>query len=351
MLAGNEAIWTDLYLASLTDAGFLRAQDEPPGIRQTPEFASLLHTITAGLLSDSNVSDSSPYDEITTSKKFAGFFDQVRRWYGHDPKTFGNQNEPVAAEFDLNLSHETHFSSFKVHVGEPEQRTQQTVADPNLPDLFGIAGDQSQLVEMIGPLGADKLGFIPAGIALPYQIQFENAADADGPISEIQIVQQIDPSLDVHTFRLGDIRLGDMVVHVPSDRGAFVGDFDFKRDRGIVLRVTAGIDVVSRTAIWRFTAIDPLTGLKTDDPTLGILLPNKDRTQVGSLSYTIGTKAAVQTGDVIRSSARIFFDGDAPLDTNVEMNVIDAAALKQRSQVVPQVTTRLRSPGPPRMTR
>ena len=78
-LAADKRLWADLYLASLTGAGLLRSEDEPPGIRNQPEFVSLLSVITAGLLNDGGNTAVNPRQEITSDGKLAGFFDQVRR--------------------------------------------------------------------------------------------------------------------------------------------------------------------------------------------------------------------------------------------------------------------------------
>jgi len=48
----DQQTWEDLYLASLVEAGTLRPADQPPPIRLTPEFNSVLATITSGLLSN-----------------------------------------------------------------------------------------------------------------------------------------------------------------------------------------------------------------------------------------------------------------------------------------------------------
>lgn len=332
VLAGDEESWTELYLASLTDAGLLRPEDEPPGIRLQPEIVSLMSAITAGLLIDSPDLTESPRDEILAAGKLAGFFDQVRRWYGHDPNEYGSLSPPDPAAFDLGLSHTTHFASFQVHVGKPGEAALQTAADPNLQDYFGAGGRLSTAIQVAGPQGfvSGSQNIVPVETPLPYAIRFENPSDAENPISRVRILQQLDPHLDVRTFRLGDIRLGDIAVNIPDDRAAFVGDFDLVDQRGIVLRVTAGVDVVSRTAEWLLTAIDPLTGLEVRDPSLGLLFPNRDGTERGTVAYTIEAAPGVATGDEIAASARVIYGSDAPLDTAAVVHTLDA---------VPPVTT------------
>ena len=95
----------------------------------------------------------------------------------------------------------------------------------------------------------------------------------------MRILLELDESLDQRSFVLGDISLGDIQIHLPENRSSFTGDFDFIEELGIVVRVTAGVDVVSRTALWSFTALDPETGLPVTDPAKGLLKPNIDSAQ------------------------------------------------------------------------
>jgi hypothetical protein len=88
---------------------------------------------------------------------------------------------------------------------------------------------------------------------------------------------QLDPSLDPRSFRLSDMRLGDIQLHIPDSRGAFQGDFDFTGSKGFILRVSAGVDVASHTASWLFQAIDPGTAELLDDPTRGLLAIGNDQ--------------------------------------------------------------------------
>ena len=87
----------------------------------------------------------------------------------------------------------------------------------------------------------------------------------------VQVVQQLDPNLDPRSFRLGDLQLGDIQVHLPSTRGSFQGDFDFTQTKGFILRVSAGIDLNTDTLSYLLQAIDPATGEVVQDPPKGLL--------------------------------------------------------------------------------
>src|SRR5262249_26150756 len=146
-------------------------------------------------------------------------------------------------------------------------------------------------------------------------IQFANAPSAPAAVGEVRIVEQLDPSLDPRSFRLGDLRLGDISVHIPG-RGVFQGDFDFSRSKGFILRVNAGIDVESNTVTWLLQAIDPDTGEVVQDPHRGLLPPNNAQNAgAGFVSYTVQPKDGLVTGVQISASARVLFNTTAPQDT------------------------------------
>jgi hypothetical protein len=126
----------------------------------------------------------------------------------------------------------------------------------------------------VAPRASAPRSFLPSGQALPYEISFENPPTASAIPGSIEVISRLDAQLDARTFRLGDIKIGDIQVHIPEGRATFQGDFDFTRSKGFILRVTAGVDVERSIASWLFEAIDPLTGEVIRDTTKGLLAPN-----------------------------------------------------------------------------
>jgi hypothetical protein len=59
----------------------------------------------------------------------------------------------------------------------------------------------------------------------------------------------------VRSFGLGNIKLGDIEINIPSGRFSFDGQFDFVKSKGFVLSVSAGIDAARRLATWTFSAV------------------------------------------------------------------------------------------------
>src|SRR5205807_9824032 len=114
----------------------------------------------------------------------------------------------------------------------------------------------------------------PVGQPLPCTVNFQNDPKATTFVNQVRVVTTLDPNLDASSFRLGDIQVAGIDIHVPAGRALFQGDFDFTQARGFILRVSAGIDLSTRTATWLIQAIDPLTGEAIQDPTRGLLQAN-----------------------------------------------------------------------------
>jgi len=317
--AADAQMWGDAYLAALADSGQLRMQDEPPAIRTRPEFVSLMAAINTGILAGP------AGGVIIGNGDLVSFFEQVRLWYGHDEQAYATGAIPEFNQFDLGLTHPTHFEAFTIHVGPERDTGAPGIDDPDWTDYFGAAGEESQNVRMSGPNGFGTLGMVPADTPLPYLISFEKSNTTAEAVAQVRIVQQLDADLDVRSFRLGDIQIGDLYVNIPDGRGAFTGEFDFTEERGMVLRVVAGGDVLSDTVSWLLTAVDPDTGLPVTDAERGLLLPDAAY-QEGVVSYTIKADPDADTGTELQAEARVFFNNDAPLDTNTVVHRLDAEA-------------------------
>src|SRR5262249_43414298 len=144
---------------------------------------------------------------------------------------------------------------------------------PDFSRFFAGSGASSQLATLTGPLGFGMDQFLPAGVPLPYTINFENDPQASSTVGPVQVVSKLDDSLDPFRFELGDMQFGNISIHVPAGRTSFQGDFDFTQSKGFVLRVSAGLDIPTKTVSWLVQAIDPATGEVIQDPTKGLLPP------------------------------------------------------------------------------
>ena len=160
---------------------------------------------------------------------------------------------------------------------------------------------------------------------MPYTISFANDPHATTTVGQVQVVTQVDPNLDLRTFQLGDIQLGDIQIHIPAGRTSFQGDFDFTQSRGFILRVSAGLDETTRTVSWLFQAIDPNTGEVIQESTRGLLSPdNAQGAGSGFVSFEVEPQSGLATGTTISAQGHVQFNTSAPMDTALLTQVLDA---------------------------
>ena len=354
VLASDQAQWVKGWFGALEAAGLLRPLDEAPPIRNDAKVLSLNATLASGILL------SKAGQNYRTQADILSFFAKVQQWYGDTARTSvdpnaltapieyaeyrvdieGNEvNVPVPAFADPNLfdrkaTQDTHLVNFNVFAGsitELEYLRHQGLLDEkfrpigpqalNLTQYLQQSAQQTAAAQSAasirGPQGAlDSVGnsYLPADTALPYSIAFNNPSER--AVGELRIVTQIDADLDVRTLRLGDIKLGDINIHIPADRANFQGDFDFSGNKGFILRVSGGIDAATHVATWLLQAIDPDTGEVLHDAVRGLLAPSSSTAQsnsnaAGFVSYSVTSSATAESGAAISAQARVFFD-DAP---------------------------------------
>ena len=337
-LAADAAAWNDGFLAALEQAGLLRDEDDAPPVFEKPRVTSLIAQLSQGLLLGP------AGDEIRSDGDLVDFYAKVREWYGSTP----GQMAPIArydlrlppnglpfdvpvaelpalSEFDRALTRPTTFTAFNVYspwlglgaVDLPDFGSDAT--DPALQaldlDRFReIAGvpEGEGTSYLRGPLGAGDDNWVPADTSLPHEVGFALDEAAPRPARELRIVTTLDEALDARSFRLGGLTLGDLSVAVPDGRLVYQTDIDLTGSRGFVLRVSAGIDLDSRTATWLVQAIDPETGelLEGNGPE-GLLRPG----EAGAVHYTVDAGAEAETGTLVSAEARVLLDVAAPEDT------------------------------------
>ena len=181
--------------------------------------------------------------------------------------------------------------------------------------------------DILGPDGYGAEGWISGVQSLPYTIRFENDPEkAQAPAQVVRINHPLDPDVDARSFRLGDFGFGPFTFSPPANRAHYQARLDVVDSLGVLVDVTAGIDVVANQAFWVLTSVDPETGDQPrDDPFAGFLPVNDDRgSGEGFVSYTVRATENANTGDVIDAQATIFFDINAPIDTPPISNTIDA---------------------------
>lgn len=197
--------------------------------------------------------------------------------------------------------------------------------------------------DITGPSGFGDEHWVTAGERLPFTIRFENVAEATAPAQRVLINSKLDRDIDVRSLRFGDFGFGDFIFDVADDASSINQRFDFVQDKGIFVDVKAAVDPRDQVITWTFTAIDPETGLPPEDPTLGFLPPNIGEEGIGEgfANYSIVSDLGTPSGTEITSQATIFFDANAPLDTNVFVNTIDSGRPTSQINPLPELSGEL----------
>ncbi len=178
---------------------------------------------------------------------------------------------------------------------------------------------------LVGPAGFGTQNFVLSTQPFTYTVEFENMASASASASQVVVTDHLDSNLDLSTFSLGDFGFGDITVHVPWGLSSYSTRVDARAEVGLFVDVTASLDVATATVTWTFTSIDPTTGDQPSDPFTGFLPPDTNPPLgIGHVDYHISPKANLATGAVINAKATVVFDAQAPLDTPLYSNTLDA---------------------------
>ncbi len=182
--------------------------------------------------------------------------------------------------------------------------------------------------DKVGPAGVGEARFISGDPQLSYVVNFENLETASAPAQEVRVTDQLDASkLDLSTFSLGPISFGDEVLSPPAGLKDWVTEVDLRPANDLIVRVEAGLNETTGVVTWRFTSLDPATGLPTDDPLAGFLPPNVNPPDgQGSVLFSVKARAGLPTGTEIRNRASIVFDENAAIETPEWSTTIDVDA-------------------------
>ena len=182
---------------------------------------------------------------------------------------------------------------------------------------------------IVGPAGVTvgSQRFVARADSLPYRIEFENKATASLPATQVVITHTLDADLDATTFALGAVSFGGRTWQAPAGVRTWTTLLDDRDRSGLYVRMRARLDVPTRVVTWTFTGLDPNTMSPPVDTTRGFLPKNTTSPQgEGNVTYSVQSNSSSPTGTKIDAQASIIFDGNAPIDTNVDSVVIDAGA-------------------------
>jgi hypothetical protein len=173
-----------------------------------------------------------------------------------------------------------------------------------------------------GPAGYGAARFIGGG-DLAYTIEYENALTATASAHVVTVTEQLDPDLDWTSFQLGNFGFGNTFVPVADDRQTFQARVTVSDT--LLVDVAAEFDPATGIATWAMTSIDPAIHDIPTDPFGGFLPPDKAPPQgSGYVSYHVRAKPGLTTGTTVNAQATVYFDSEAPIDTPVWTNTLDA---------------------------
>jgi hypothetical protein len=209
-----------------------------------------------------------------------------------------------------------------------------------------------------GPPGYGDSRFVSCRAPLSYVVEFENdPKKATAAAAEVDVTDQLDPSLDWRTYRITGLQIGEESVPVPDGAQTLstalttvvklkdLNDPNYPNcapvDRTVRIEVTSEFSPVSGRVRWYFVGRDPATGELAD-----FLPPNVAEDDPGTpwndlvapqgqawISYSCQPKASAATGTRIENKATVVFDNSAPMDTPTVFNTIDSGV--PQSQVKP----------------
>jgi hypothetical protein len=180
--------------------------------------------------------------------------------------------------------------------------------------------------ELIGPPGYGTAGWLTDQTLL-YTIRFENVPTATASAADVLIQHTLDSDLDPSSIRLYGAGFGNTHVFFETPQASLNEVIDVSAQYSVAVRLTAQVAPYSGQITWLFKSIDPQTGEAPLDSLLGFLPPN-DAAGRGEGYVIFGARPRTDdlTGAAFDQWARIFFDDNAPIDTNVYVNTLDKDA-------------------------
>ncbi|NQU85813.1 MAG: PKD domain-containing protein, partial [Mariniphaga sp.] len=178
--------------------------------------------------------------------------------------------------------------------------------------------------EIVGPAGFGDANYISSA-ETSYKIYFENKNTATANAIEVSILDTIDiEKFDISTFKFDNIWIAGNYYEVFEDSASFGLDVDLRPQINTMVRVNGTVDRETGIARWHFLSLDPATMDITEDPDAGFLPPNNTSPEgEGYVGYSLSLKETVVHNNTVSAQAKIIFDFNEPIYTNVYSNTID----------------------------
>ncbi|WP_125486141.1 hypothetical protein [Edaphobacter aggregans] len=182
-----------------------------------------------------------------------------------------------------------------------------------------------------GTQGTGSQQYVAASTPLLYAISYGNEATASANAQTVVITDPLNTSVDdLTTFSFGPISVAGQTLFPPPGT-TYSTTIDMRPGTNLLVGVNARLDSNAGIATWRFTSIDPATGLPTTNPTAGFLPPGAN----GSVFFTVMPKQNVTSGTQIQNQATIVFDANPSMNTPTWLNTFDVTAPASQVQALP----------------
>jgi hypothetical protein len=180
--------------------------------------------------------------------------------------------------------------------------------------------------DISGPTGYGEARWIAASEPMKYTIRFENDPElATASARNVSINYTFSDKVKQNSLILTNHGFNYFIYEIPGERPYYDSELDVRDSLGVLVALTAGVDVQRNQAFWRYRSLDPQTRQELRDVRAGFL-PVNDSTGAGEgfVDFLVTPKEGSQTGDTIFAQASIVFDNNAPILTNQYFNVVDA---------------------------
>ncbi|MBI5020006.1 MAG: T9SS type A sorting domain-containing protein [Ignavibacteriales bacterium] len=209
--------------------------------------------------------------------------------------------------------------------------------DPRTPTPVVASRDPN---DILGPAGYGEKKWVAVTQTMTYTVRFENDPKlATAPAQTVTVNMDVDSTLDIRSFRLGNFGFGSFTFNGAENRSHYSKRLDVLDTLSIYVDVSAGVDVDKNKAFWIFKSINPATGELPSNPLSGFLPVNDSLHRgEGFLTFSVKPKSTSHTGDIINAKARIVFDVNDPIDTPPIFNTIDAGLPSSSVRLLPPIT-------------
>lgn len=179
-----------------------------------------------------------------------------------------------------------------------------------------------------GPQGGGAANFINKNDILEYTIHFENLDTATAPAAEVVVVDTLDMNaLDLSTFSFTGFGQTDSTINFNVPSKDFVTEIDLQPAKNAILRVAGSLDTLTGVVRCSYRSLDPITTEIAPLLNDGFLNPNVSPPEgEGFVSFKVKPKNNITHLQQINNTATIYFDNNAPLATNIQLNTIDTVS-------------------------